>query len=91
MNIIKKSTICRIVIDLVVLFCVIHGWWFIALPISLFALWSYSYYIEIILAGIIYDILFGFIPEVGFLGYIGTVVSVLIFLVVVMAKKVVRR
>ena len=87
----KKVILHRIIIDLLIIASVFHGWWFIALPLALFGSWKYPRFIEIILAGIIYDSLFGFVPEMGVAGYVGTIVSVVVFLLVMVLKRVVRK
>jgi len=87
----NKNTAYRIVADIAVLICIIHGWWFIALPISLLASWLCPYYIEIIIAGLAYDAMFGSFPETGLWGYAGTISSIMIALFIAGAKRVVRK
>ena len=81
----------RTFLDLLILFTVLHALWFIALPLALFGSWRYPRFIEIILAGVIYDSLFGFVPEMGVAGYAGTIAGVVVFLLVMILKMVVRR
>jgi len=81
----------RIITDLLLLISVVNGWWFIALPLSLMGAWNFPYFIEIILAGIAYDSLFGFVPEMGLWGYAGTIMAVIGSIVANVLKKIVRR
>jgi uncharacterized membrane protein YfhO len=80
----------RILIDLLLILSVIHGWWFVAVPLMLIGAFYFSYFIEGIVAGIAYDSLFGFIPEMGWYQYIGTILSVIIVGGVAGMKKVLR-
>lgn len=86
----KKQLIFRILLDFLIIVSILHAWWFIALPLAIFGVWKFPYFIEIILAGIIYDSLFGFVSGMGVLGYVGTVVSIIVFGIVVLLRKVVR-
>lgn len=70
---------------------VFHAWWFVVLPLALIGAWGFPYFIEMIIAGIIYDSLFGFVPEMGVWGYIGAIVSIVFFVLMISLKKVVRR
>ena len=81
----------RIITDLLLLISVVNGWWFIALPLSLMGAWNFPYFIEIILAGIAYDSLFGLVPEMGLWGYAGTIMAVIGSIVANVLKKIVRR
>ena len=74
-----------------ILLAMMHGWWVVALPLALIGVWRFPYFVEIIIAGIIYDSLFGFVPEMGVIGYLGTIVSVGLFLLLILAKKVMRK
>ncbi len=87
----KNIFIIRIIVDVVIAFAVIQGWWFIALPLGLIGCWSFPYYVEIFIAGIAYDSLFGMIPEIGYRGYLGIIVSVTGLILVAWSKKIVRR
>lgn len=80
----------RIIFDLVIALAVINGWWFVALPLGLIAAWKYPGYIEILVAGVAYDALFGLTPATGALGYVGTIVSVLLIICILVLKKIMR-
>lgn len=88
----KKSIIIRAVIDLLLFISIIHGWWFIALPLVMFGVWRLKYFIEIFIAGLIYDSLFGFVTSGDrfILGYIGIISSGVIFLLVKLFKNILR-
>ncbi len=86
----KKAIIIRICADIALFFLIINGWWFLALPLSLICLWSFSYYIEAIVAGIAFDSLFGYMPGMGLIGYSGTVLAVAITIVVYFLKRMMR-
>jgi hypothetical protein len=87
----KHKLFVRIIIDIVLVFLVIQGWWFVALPIGLIGGWFFPFYAEILLAGIAYDSLFGMVPGMGFSGYLGTIVSIVVLLIVSGSKSLVRR
>jgi hypothetical protein len=80
----------RIILDIVIAISVLYGWWFVILPVGLYCVWKFPGYIEILIAGIAYDSLFGFTREVGILGYMGTIVAALVILFVFTLKKVMR-
>ncbi len=86
-----KKILLRLIVDILVAFSVIQGWWFVALLIGLISTWSFPYYIEILIAGVAYDSLFGLVPDMGVKGYAGTILAAAIFLIVAGFKKVVRR
>ena len=87
----NKPIFSRIILDILILLAMMHGWSVVALPLALIGVWRFPYFVEIIIAGIIYDSLFGFVPEMGVIGYLGTIVSVGLFLLLILAKKVMRK
>ncbi len=87
----KNIVFKRVLLDLILAFCVVQGWWFIAAPIALVGIWSFPYFVEIIIAGLIYDSLFGIVEGEGIAGYTMTVASVIIFCLLALIKKVVRK
>lgn len=86
----NRKIIYRIILDLIIILLVFNALWFFALPLSLLGAWFLPNFIEIIIAGIAYDSLFGMGNEMGVYGYVGTIVSILILIVVWVMKKVVR-
>ncbi len=87
----NKKILPRIIIDLILFLSVLNGWWFVALPLGLIGAYMYAHFVEIIIAGIIYDSLFGYIPGMGNRAYIGTIVAVVIYGTLSGLKKVVRK
>ena len=81
----------RIILDIVIAISVLSGWWFIALPVAICGAWLFSYFIEIVIAAIAYDAFFGMVPSMGWKGYVATIISVVILLIVDGLKKVVRK
>ena len=67
-----------------------QGWWYFALLLGLIGLWNFELYVEIILAGLIYDALYGSVAEYGVSGSIGLMVGAMLFALFVVIKKVVR-
>ncbi len=86
-----KNTIHRLVFDIIIMVCIIQGWWFIALPLGIIAIWKFNNFIEIILFGFMYDILFGVFSKMTMWSYIGSIVTVIILFVFTFAKKIVRK
>ncbi len=91
----NQNILFRIALDILVAFCVLFGWWYIALPIGLIALFKFSYYVEVIAAGFAYDALFGMgtvsSANIGFwAAYAGTLVATLCFAVTALIKKTIR-
>jgi len=80
----------RVILYLVIIFTIINGWWFLSLPLLIFGMWMYSFRLEIIISGVIYDALFGMVPFMGIWGYVGTITAVLILIVLAVLKKVIR-
>lgn len=72
-------------------FCVLNGWWYIALVLAIFSAWSFEYFVEAIIAGIMFDSLFGYLKPIGITGYYGTIFSLSIFVTVELLKKFLRR
>jgi hypothetical protein len=86
----KNSVILRIILDILIAISLLNGWWFLALPLALVGAWFFPYFIELIIAGIGYDSLFGFVSGMGIWGYMGTIVSVVLFAGISGVKRWVR-
>jgi hypothetical protein len=80
----------RIILGIIVCISVIQGWWLIAVPVCMFGSWKYPLYIETIIAGVAFDSLFGYHAHAGVYGYIGTIISALILISILILKKVMR-
>jgi hypothetical protein len=81
----------RICTDIVLTICLIQGWWLVLFLAAIIHVSLFSYPFEIIIAGIVYDSLFGLLPGTGVRGYAGTIAMVVVFLIVYGIKKLVRR
>ncbi|MDD5165632.1 MAG: hypothetical protein PHG25_03840 [Candidatus Pacebacteria bacterium] len=86
----NRSVIFRILLDIALFICVIHGWWFIALPIVFIGVLRLYFVVEIIVAGIMYDALFGMVVPAGIWGYAGIITAAVILIILRLLKKVVR-
>jgi hypothetical protein len=82
--------ILRISLYIVIFLSIIAGWWLVAVPLLIFGAWQLSFRVELIIAGLMYDSLFGMIPGTGVWGYIGTIVSLAILLVFITLKRILR-
>ena len=78
----------RIVLDAIILFSAVFGWWYVALPLALACAWSFPVYAEAVAIGFIYDLLYD-LPR-GFAGFYGLFIGVAIFAAVSYLKMVVR-
>ena len=80
----------RIILDVIILVCVIFGWWYIALPLGLIASWALPYYIELVAFGFIYDSLYGMGRGLGLLGFMGIIITVILFFFMWFFKVIVK-
>ena len=87
----SKTIVVRAALVVVILFLVMNAWWFVALPLAILGAWFLAGFVELILLGLIFDALFGMTAALGILGYVGTIVAVVVFLMVSLVKRVVRR
>jgi hypothetical protein len=81
----------RIILDLAIFVSIINGWWFIAIPLCVVGLWYVENFLEIIIAGIAYDGLFGMNNEFGWYAYVGTIFGILLYTCMHIVKKFVRK
>ena len=86
----SRSILLRIILDIVLFFSIIHGCWFIALPVVLVGAWRLFFVVEIITAGVMYDALFGMVHGSGIWGYVGTITALILLAVFRLLKSVVR-
>ncbi len=87
----ENNFVLRIIFDLLLLVLIISGLWYIALIIGIVSVWRFSYFIELMIFGILFDSLFGYSQELGIYGYGGTVVSIILFILINLFKNVLRR
>jgi len=85
------NKLTRIIVNIIIFVAVVSAWWHVALLISIIGTIIFPYFIEIIIFGIMFDALFGYSQSLGIYGYIGTISSVLIFLVIFWVNKTLRR
>jgi len=78
----------RVAIDIALFIFVINGWWPLVIVSGIIGAWYWPHFAELIVAGIAYDALFGM---VGARGWIGTIVSILLYTIILSIKKFVRR
>jgi hypothetical protein len=86
----NQHSILRIFIYVAVIFSIINGWWFIAFPLLLVGAWKFSFKAEFVIAGIMYDALFGMVRSAGLWGYIGTIISICVLIILYALNKVIR-
>jgi len=84
------KTILRIILDILLVIAVINGWWSVAIVLVLIGVWFFKLYIEIIIAGVAYDALFGMTSGMGWRGYEGTIFAIVLLIVIKLLKKLVR-
>ena len=53
--------------------------------------WYWPHYTEFIVAGVAYDALFGMVRGMGLRGWIGPIISVVLYTIILLIKKTVRR
>ena len=62
-----------------------------AVLIGLGGSWYYPRFIELIIAGVAYDALFGMIKGTGARGWIGTLTAIVLYTIILLVKKIIRR
>ena len=87
----NTKLILRIIIDLLIVWALIQGFWFLVIIFGAIGLWRYEQFYEIIVAGIGYDALFGMVPRMGIHGYYGTITGIILYIVASLFKKLVRK
>ena len=87
----KHAALVRTILDIILFISIIQGWWYIVLPVSMLGLWLFELYgIEAVLAGIMFDALFGMNSVMGIWGYSGIITAMLLLSVKAIIKKLVR-
>ncbi|MFA6601409.1 MAG: hypothetical protein WCT02_00905 [Candidatus Paceibacterota bacterium] len=88
----SKRTFLRITTDLALLLCVLEGWWIPAIVIGVLGLWYFSFYVfDFLVAGILFDSLFGIVSKLAWVSYAGTILSLMLAELVQTVKKLVRK
>jgi hypothetical protein len=80
----------HIILSVILFVLVIKGVWIPAALLALFLLWKYHAVITVLVAGILYDALFGMFPAQTWYGYVGTISALVFVIVFYSIKKVVR-
>jgi hypothetical protein len=70
--------------------CVVKGVWIVAALLALFLLWKYHAIVTVLVAGILYDALYGMLPAQTWYGYVGTITAIVFVIGFYMLKKLVR-
>ena len=86
-----RNLFVRFVIDCGLGIALIQGWWFVCIPLSVCGLWMYPFFVEGVIAGFVYDALYGLIPGMGVRAYGGTIITVGMTLVSGIFKTIVRK
>ena len=81
----------RLLFDAIMLFSIVFGFWYIAIPIGLIGIWVFPFYFESMLGAFMHDALFGFKPEFGFAGYSYVIGAALALLLAAFLKIVIKR
>ena len=87
----NKKILSRILIDVLIAISLLSGGWFVALPLCMLGSYAFSYFIEAIVAGIVYDSLFGLIFGMGVRAFAGTISMVVLSLLSAGLKTVLRK
>ncbi len=86
-----KNIPLRIGADILILICLLQSWWLAAFAVAIISAWFFPYFIELVAAGIIFDALYGMVPDMGVWGYISTIEAVVVFGLVAGIRSMVRK
>lgn len=84
------KTIFRIIADIILFYSVIQGWWFVAGAIGIFGIWYFGVYAEAVIAGFMYDSIFGRASGGWPSSHVGIISSVIVFVAVLFLKRILR-
>lgn len=87
----NKLIAYRIIADVLLLVSILHGWWVLALLVAVLSFWFFSYYFEFLLGALLFDSLFGMVGDYGIKGYIASLLSLLLVIVLTIFKNIVRK
>ena len=87
----SKYIVLRVCVDILIAVCILQSWWLMALAIAIIATWIFPYFVEIIIAGFVFDALFGMVPSMKGWGYLSTIEAVVIFAAIQYIRSRVRR
>ncbi len=80
----------RITADVIVFLCVIFGWWYVAILVGLISAWVFPRYAELVIAAFMYDVLYTMHLEKGIWGYMFTLGTAGLLMLIGYLKTVVR-
>lgn len=84
----KNSLLFRFIAAIILFACIIWGYWWIAWILAIIFLFIFPVYFEILVAGILYDALYGVIlPELFHMRCMFTILSFMLFFASVFLKK----
>ena len=84
----KKNPLFRLITGLIILACIIWGYWWVAWILAIAALFFFPIYFEILVAGILYDALYGIaLPELFHMRCMFTLIAFILFFASLFLKK----
>jgi hypothetical protein len=86
-----NRTFIRIILDILIFLSVLQGWWLFVLLFGVVGAWKYSFFIEFVIAGIVFDSLFGLVPERGVGSYLATILSLILTIAIGGLGNVIRK
>jgi hypothetical protein len=87
----RNNIYIRILIDIILFYSVINGWWIVSIPLGILGTWFRESFIELIIAGVAYDALFGMNSSLGLAGWIGTITAVVLYTCILLTKRFIRK
>jgi len=88
----KKKSVFRIILDIILFGSALAGAWWIVFPVGIVCAWRYKRFFEFPLAAFAFDVIYS-APRDKFFGfeYIYSLIAVILFIIVVFLKSKVRR
>ena len=84
----KNNILFRIIAALILFACIVWGYWWLAWIIAIILLFIFPVYFEILVAGILYDALYGVaLPEIFHMRCMFTIISFILFFTSLFLKK----
>jgi hypothetical protein len=87
----RNEILQRLLLVILILLAVILGWWHIAIILGIIGCLSQKLFLEFIFAGIVFDALFGHSEYTSLNNHLGTIISLVLFVIIFGLKKVLRR
>jgi len=88
----KKKSVFRIILDIILFGSALAGAWWIVFPVGIVCAWRYKRFFEFPLAAFAFDVIYS-APRDKFFGfeYIYSLIAVILFIIVVFLKSKVSR